>query len=71
MIPGDSIKVDPMSEVARGHFGDVREGRLEGRAKRMAIKELRPRGDAEARLRVEVVSHVVPDPSSSNVTSSG
>lgn len=55
MVASAAIVVDPMSKVVRGHFGDVRKGRLEGRPGSVAVKELRPRGDDQSRLRVEVV----------------
>lgn len=55
MVRATAIKIDPMSRVALGSSGEVREGLLDGWSEKMAVKELRPKGDEEGRLRVQVV----------------
>lgn len=60
MVAATSIRVNPMSRVYRGSFGEVREGHLDGRAERMAVKELRPKGDDRSRLSVQAVGQTNP-----------
>lgn len=56
MVPKEYVKVDSKAPMVRGSFGEVSRGQLEGHSESVAIKQIRSRGDAEARLRVEVVS---------------
>lgn len=56
MVPKDWIELDVDSEMIRGSYGEVAQGKLRGHPERMAIKEIRSRGNVHDRLRVEVVS---------------
>lgn len=56
-VSKDLIRLDENSHMARGSYGEVRRGRLDGYDPPVAVKELRPLGTKDHRLRVEIVSH--------------
>lgn len=66
MAPRDSITIDYNCDMSRGKFGDVRKGTFKGYSGTMAIKELRPGGDTNDRLHVEVVGPILAPPRRTN-----
>lgn len=56
MVAPEAIKVENKARLYPGPFGGVCAGRLDGIPALVAVKTLKPKGDQQARLRVEVVS---------------
>lgn len=50
-----AVHIDETCDVARGSYGEVRRATLDGHAAPVAVKELRPLGNAKQRIRMEIV----------------
>jgi len=54
LLSPDSVRIDRWSDLSHGTFGEVHRGMLAGGTEPVAIKELRPGGNLQKRLRVEI-----------------
>lgn len=60
-----SVHIDEDSDMAQGSYGQVRRATLDGYDLPVAVKELRPAGTNEKRLRLEIVRSPLPSQTTS------